>query len=171
MKTSTKLLASLVLSSSLIFTGVMAADHEKKGNHQGFKIERLTKKLSLTEAQVISIQALVDEKKANKVAKVKPTKEERKAKKLAMKEKFKAMMETSEFDESGVRAEMAERTNKHTERQIGKMRLQHDIYQVLNEEQREDYLKMMAKKHKKMSKKHKKNMKKKRAEKAEKSAE
>jgi len=171
MKASTKLLASLVLSSSLIFTGVMAADHVKKGNHQGFKIERLTKKLSLTEAQVISIQALVDEKKANRAEKVKPTKEERKAKKLAMKEKFKAMMEASEFDEAAIRTEMAERTKKHTDRQVGKMRMQHDIYQVLNEEQREKFLKMLAKKHKKMSKKKKKGMKKKRAEKAEKLAE
>jgi len=167
MKTSTKLLASLVLSSSLIFTGVMAADHEKKGNHQGFKIERLTKKLSLTEAQVISIQALVDEKKANKVVKVKPklTKEERKAKKLAMKEKFKAMMEAPEFDEAAIRTKIAERSEKRTNRQVGKMRMQHAIYQVLNEEQREKFLKMMAKKHKKMNKK--KGMKKKRAEKAE----
>jgi Spy/CpxP family protein refolding chaperone len=162
MKLSTKILATLALSSSLILTSAMAADRTE-GRHMkhGFNIERMVKKLSLTQAQSTKIQALVDERKAQR-----PTvdrdamKAEMKVKKEDRKAKFVAMMNAPEFDEVAVREKMAERSQKHTDRQVSKMQLRHAIYQVLDEEQREDYLKMMNKKHHKM----KKNMKKHRHE-------
>lgn len=158
MKLSTKILATLALSSSLMLTGAMATERgEGRHMERGFNIERMEKKLSLTQDQSTKIQALVDERKAQR-----PTvdrdamKAEMKVKKEDRKARFVAMMNAPEFDEVAVREKMAERSQKHTDRQVSKMQLRHAIYQVLDEEQREDYLKMMNKKHRKM----KKNMKK-----------
>jgi len=162
MKVSKKILVTLALSSSLMLTSVMAMERgEGRHMERGLKVEHMTKKLSLTEAQSTKIQALVDAHKGER-----PTvdraamKEKMKSKRAAMKAKFVAMMNAPEFDEAAVRAKIAERSQKHTDRQVSKMQLQHSIYQVLNEEQRVDYLKMMSKKHRKM----KKHMKKQRHE-------
>jgi len=162
MKVSTKILASLALSSSLMLTSVMAMERgEGRHMERGFKIERMAKKLSLTEAQSTKIQALVDAHKSERPSVDRAAmKEKMKLKRTAMKAKFVAMMDAPEFDEAAVRAKIAERSQKHTDRQVSKMKLKHSIYQVLNEDQRSDYLKMMNKKHRKM----KKHMKKERHE-------
>lgn len=159
MKTSTKLLTSLVLASSLIVSGVMASENGGKGNKShGFKIERLVKKLSLTDEQSAQVRALVAANKANKPAKPEMTDAEKKAKKEARKAEVLAFFEAPTFDEAAVREKMAKRNAKRIELAISKKSTQHAIYQLLDEEQRVKFLKMLKKKHKKMKKnKHRKN--------------
>lgn len=157
MKTTTKVLATLALSSSLIFGGAMAmgpGKHHHKGH--GFNVERMAKKLDLTEAQSTKIQALVD---AHKAERPKFDKEAMKAKRKDMKSEYVAFLNAPEFDEAAVRAKMAERAEKQADRKVAKMKLKHSIYQVLNEEQRAEYLAMMDKKKRKMKKRMKKHMK------------
>ena len=159
MKTSTKLLTSLVLSSSLIISGAMASEGDSKDHKgHGFKIERLVKKLSLTEEQSTQIQVLVAAKKADRTEVSVISKEGKKAKKEERKAQMFAMYEASVFDEAALRAKIAERSEKRIEHTISKISTQHAIYQLLDEEQRAKYLKMLQKKHKKMNKhKNKKN--------------
>lgn len=157
MKTATKLLATLALSSSLIIGGAMAmGSGERHFAGHGFKMERMAKKLELTEAQTTKIQALVD---AHKEQRPEFDKDAMKAKRKQMKADYIALMNASEFDEAAVRAKMAERAEKNADRKISKMKLKHSIYQVLNEEQREQYLAIMDKKKHKMKKRMKKRMK------------
>jgi len=151
MKTSTKILATLVLSSSLLMTGVMASENGHKGD--GFKIERLVKKLSLTDEQSTQIKALVAEKKAKRTEVSVLSKDALKAKKEAKKAEILAMFENPSFDEATVRAKIAERHKKRLEHAVSKMSTQHAIYQLLDEKQRAKFLKMLQKKHKKMNKK------------------
>lgn len=161
MKTSTKILASLALSSSLIFGGAMAMG---SGNHHkghGDKIERMAKKLDLTEAQTTKIQALVD---AHKASNPKKDRSEMKDKRKAMKAQHLALLNSPTFDEATIRERLAERASAHADRKVEKMRLKHSIYQVLNEEQRAKFLTMMDKKKRKMKKRMRKHMKKHRHE-------
>lgn len=158
MNKSTKILATLALSSSLIFTGAMAMGHgEGRHMEQGFKVERMAKKLSLTEAQTTKIQALVD---AHKAQRPDVDRKAMKAKHAEMKDKYLAMMNSPQFDEAAIREKMAERSAKQADRRVEKMRLKHSIYQVLNEEQREQFLAMASKKRHKMKKRMKKHAKK-----------
>lgn len=155
MKQTTKILTALVLSSSFIFTGAMAMGHGD-GHHKmrGFNVERMAHKLSLTDAQSAKIQVLVDaHKKQRKSVDRKAMKEKR----SQHKESYVAMMNSPQFDEAMIRENMAARSAAQAERKIEKMRLKHSIYQVLNEDQREQFLAMASKKRHKMKKRMKKH--------------
>lgn len=150
MKLNKKIISVIAIAGAVAFSGAQAGEREgghrhdgKRGNH----MERMVKKLDLSEEQQVSIKALINEFKANKQ---RPDREAMKAKHLAMKERFAAIMADPNFDQAAVNQYLQERAAKHNAYKLEKLKLQHAIYQQLTPEQQPKYLKMMAKKIRKM---------------------
>ncbi|MDP2561046.1 Spy/CpxP family protein refolding chaperone [Psychrobium sp. 1_MG-2023] len=156
MKLTTSLIASVLATSVIALTATSVIASEKHGEQHGKKhsvehrVEHLTKRLDLTTAQQVSITDLIKEHKANRPAR--GDRDAMKAKRQSMKQKFKAMMENPDFDESTVKESIEQRANAQTERKVQQLKLQHSIYQQLNDVQRADYLKLLKKKMRKMAK-------------------
>lgn len=150
MKLNKKVISIIALAGAIAFSGAQAGerggDHRHDGKH-GNHMERMIKKLDLTEEQQVNIKALLSEFKATQQ---RPDREAMKAKHMEMKERFAALMADPNFDEAAVRQHLQERAAKYNAHKVEKLKLQHAIYQQLTPEQQPKYLKMMAKKMRKM---------------------
>lgn len=93
--------------------------------------ERVAERLALTETQRAQIKALVDAYKASY-----PFNKEQAQTRRAQ---FKALMDAPTFDEGQARNLLQART----ERQLARMKLGHDVIQVLSPEQRDKLNRMM----------------------------
>jgi len=150
MKFNKKVISIIVLASTIVFSAAQAGNRDGGHRHDGKRgnpVERMTKKLDLTPAQQDAITAIFNDFKANNE---RPDREAMKAKHSEMKERFAALMASPTFDEAAMNQHLQERTAKHNEHKLSRLRLQHAIYQQLTPEQQPKYLKMMAKKMRKM---------------------
>ncbi|MEM5552761.1 Spy/CpxP family protein refolding chaperone [Pseudoalteromonas neustonica] len=134
-------------TASLGTTAVMAKEggHHKQGHsqqkHQARFLlsERGADKLSLTQAQQTQLQTIFDAQKAQFKALRGDDKEAMKKARMAHKEKMKTLLEMPTFDEAAANELLTERQTKGEQFALINLRTQHQVWQVLNAEQREKY--------------------------------
>lgn len=140
MNTAKKLVLGLTMVSALgVFSAVTIADI-KGGDYRVNRVERLAKKLDLTEQQTSQIKTLIQEHKADVP---RPSKEQFKEMREQRRSELHALFNSPEFDEQAVREKIEQRHQKYQTKMVKRMKLQHAIYQTLNPEQQEKYLKMV----------------------------
>lgn len=103
--------------------------------------DRVSEKLALTDTQKAQIKSLLEAHKGER-----PSRDEMKAKMA----EFKALMEAPSFDENKARALLEERVDHELDR----MKLGHDVMQVLTQEQRDKLADMREKMMSRHLKKH-----------------
>ena len=111
--------------------------------------DRGVEKLALTEAQQVELKAIFDANKAQREANRKDNKQAAKAARQAYKEKMTVLLSTTNFDENAAQELLDARTAKGNEIAMEKLKTQHQIWQVLNTEQREKLSEMKKHKRKK----------------------
>jgi protein CpxP len=111
--------------------------------------ERAADKLALTEDQQTQLKAIFETQKTQLQALRGANKEARKAIREAYKEKKEVLLSASTFDENAAKELLGERQVKAEQMGLIKLKTQHQIWQVLNAEQREQLEKMQQRKHRK----------------------
>lgn len=111
--------------------------------------DRGVEKLALTAAQQAELKAIFDANKAQREANRKNSKQSAKAARKAYKEKMTVLLSTANFDENAAQEILDARTAKSNKIAMKKLKTQHQIWQVLNVEQREKLAEMKKHKRKK----------------------
>lgn len=140
-------------TATLGATNIMAKggmDHHQGDRQARFLLsERGVEKLALTQAQQTQLKAIFDANKAQREAKRSDAKEDFKAARKAHKEKMTALLSAPNFDENAAQELLDARTAKGDKIAMEKLKTQHQIWQVLNEDQREKLSEMKKRKRKK----------------------
>lgn len=120
--------------------------------------ERGVKKLDLTEQQQAQLKSIFAEQKAQFKALRGTDKEAMKQARAAHKAQMQALLDMPTFDEAAAKELLAQRQTKGEQFGLINLKTQHQVWQVLNAEQREKYQEikkhMRKKGHKKGDKKH-----------------
>lgn len=144
--TLSKLVLICGLATATLSAGsVMAKGHSHKGEHAQVRFllsERAADKLSLTNEQQTQLKEIYTAQKAQIHALKQANKEARKAMRAAHKEKRDVLFSASTFDENAAKELLANRQVKSEQIGLIKLKTQHQIWQVLNTEQREKLEKM-----------------------------
>ncbi|MBY5923289.1 Spy/CpxP family protein refolding chaperone [Ferrimonas balearica] len=147
MKTSVKLLVIGALASTSLVAVAKGGDgeyrcemrghgghhgkayhHEKRGHHGG-EVRKMLRGLDLTAEQKEKVKALIEAAHTDK-----PQRDM--AKMEAHMAARQALMSSPDFDEAAAREMIGERQAKMADRELARMKLQHDIMQVLTDEQK-----------------------------------
>jgi protein CpxP len=104
----------------------------------GLKLEKLSKRLDLSEEQQAQVAALIDQAKAQREL----DKEDRQANR----DTLKSIIQAPEFDESAWTTFYDSTSEGHVERALAKTKLRFDLLSVLNIEQKQKFKAMMKKK-------------------------
>jgi protein CpxP len=104
----------------------------------GLKLEKLSKRLDLSEEQQSQVAALIDQAKAQREL----DKEDRQANRNTL----KSIIQAPEFDESAWTTFYDNTSEGHVERALAKTKLRFDLLSVLNVEQKQKFKAMMKKK-------------------------
>lgn len=144
--TLSKLVLICGLATATLSAGsVMAKGHGHKGNHsQGHYLlsERAADKLALSNEQQTQLKDIFTAQKAHMHALRGTNKEVRKAMRVAHKEKREVLLSAPTFDENAAKELLAARQVKGEQMGLIKLKTQHQVWQVLNAEQREKLEKM-----------------------------
>jgi len=112
--------------------GKHRGDKHRGGKHHG---KMMFKKLDLSDAQKEQMRAIMTaHKEANKESKA------------AYKADMKALMDAPVFDEEQAQTLIAEREAQRADQQLSMLKMKHEMYQVLTEEQKVKYDQREAKK-------------------------
>ncbi|MBY5994123.1 Spy/CpxP family protein refolding chaperone [Ferrimonas balearica] len=142
MKTAAKLLLVTALASTSV--AVMAypgkgghgeGHHAKHGEHRGHhggEVRKMLRGLDLTDEQKAQVKALIKQAHESKGEKPQRDLTQVEAQMAAR----QALMTSPTFDEAAARALIAERQAKQTERELARLKLQHEIIQLLTDEQK-----------------------------------
>jgi protein CpxP len=156
LNTLSKLVLVCGLATATLGAGSVIAksDGHKQGHSQAHFLlsERGANKLDLTDEQQTQLKAIFEAQKAQMQALRGTDKEARKAQHEANRAKKEALLASASFDESAAKELLTQRHQKGEEVGLIKLKTQHQVWQVLNAEQREKFEKMQ----KRMSKKHRK---------------
>lgn len=140
-------------TATLGATNVMAKggmEHHHGDRQARFLLsERGVEKLALTQAQQDQLKVIFDANKAKREAKRSGNKDDFKAARKAHKEKMAVLLSAAKFDENAAQELLDARTEKGNSIAMEKLKTQHQIWQVLNEEQREKLSEMKKHKRKK----------------------
>ncbi|MBH0056262.1 Spy/CpxP family protein refolding chaperone [Pseudoalteromonas sp. SWXJZ94C] len=142
-------------TATLGASSVMAkGDGHRQGNSPARFLlsERGADKLELTDEQQTKLKAIFEAQKTQMQALRGTDKEARKAQRTANKAKMDALLSAATFDENAAKELLTQRHEKGEEMGLIKLKTQHQVWQVLNTEQREKFEKMQ----KRMGKKHSK---------------
>ncbi|MCL1112120.1 Spy/CpxP family protein refolding chaperone [Shewanella basaltis] len=159
MKTSSIIktsLVALVASSALLAGQLYAVDSAdakvkteqtcKKGNKRHGPqdgMQRMLRKLDLTDAQKEQVNAIVEKYKADRPER--PTKEQREAQREAQRTEMLALVTSASFDEAKA-TEMAEAQHqKKLQGMLSHLKMQNEIYQLLTPEQQVQFQEKFAK--------------------------
>ena len=139
MKTTiSALLLSTLLATSVVYAEPSGKDRHERGQGHYLLHEKVAERLELTDAQREEIRQLTEAHREQYPRDRKNHEEQR--------EDFKALMDAPEFDEAAVREHLAAQTDKR----VASMKLEHQIRQLLTDEQRQQLDEM----HERMKKKH-----------------
>ena len=131
MKLSKLIIAFSLIAASASSAVVMAhdVDKERQRGKSGSPVTHMLKGLELTSAQRQQVEDLVQQHRSG----IGSAKEN----KTAM-DKMQALITAEHFDEAAVRSLLQQHQQLRLERQLSMLKLQHDIRQLLTDEQREE---------------------------------
>ncbi|MFU2509963.1 Spy/CpxP family protein refolding chaperone [Pseudoalteromonas sp. ASV78] len=143
-----KLVLICGLATATLGTGAVIAKEgmaHKPGHSQQHKqarfllSERGVKKLDLTEQQQTQLKSIFADQKAQYKALRGTDKEAMKQARAAHKAQMKALLDMPTFDEAAAKELLAQRQSKGEQFGLINLKTQHQVWQVLNAEQREKY--------------------------------
>ena len=138
-------------AGSVIAKGAM---HHKQGHSQAQFLlsERGANKLDLSDEQQTELKAIFEAQKIQMQALKGTDKDARKAEREAHKAKMETLLSAATFDENAAAELLALRHEKGEEIGLIKLKTQHQVWHVLNAEQREKFEKIQKRMHKKHNK-------------------
>ncbi|MCL1079093.1 periplasmic heavy metal sensor [Parashewanella spongiae] len=112
-------------------------------HHGGIHMMKILRKLDLTDEQKQQAKALVKAHKQN-TRTIKASIEDRKN----YAQKIQALIKADSFDEQSANALIAQRSEQRQQHALNKLKLQHDLYQLLTPEQKQQADEMKQRRHK-----------------------